>query len=126
MKVIGIFWAISWLGMIIQELLKEEYASTLKSPYLCFLDVPSNFDEYLLCELSYKNRRCFIATFYGSSSQSREEFTKFLGNFEVLTKTISNLKDPTSIIMFDLMHDHQTGINMTHLTMKEYKLTPSL
>ena len=24
------------------------------------------------------------------------------------------------------MHDHQTGVNMTYLTMKEYKLTPSL
>ena len=94
MKVIGIFWAISWFGMIIQELLKEEYASTLKSPYLyVFLDVPSNLAEYLLCELSYKNRKCFIATFYDSSNQSREEFIKFLGNFEGLIKAISNLKD---------------------------------
>ena len=24
------------------------------------------------------------------------------------------------------MHDHQTGVNMTYLTMKEYKLTQSL
>ena len=24
------------------------------------------------------------------------------------------------------LHDHETGVNMTYLTMKEYKLTPSL
>ena len=24
------------------------------------------------------------------------------------------------------MHDHRTGVNMAYLTMKEYKLTPSL
>ena len=35
MKVIRIFQAINWLGLTIQEMLKEEeYAFTLKSPYL--------------------------------------------------------------------------------------------
>ena len=29
-----------------------------------FLDLPSNLDEFLLCELSYKNKKCFIATLY--------------------------------------------------------------
>ena len=55
-----------------------------------FLDVPSNLDECLLCELSYKNKKCFIATFYHSPSQSREEFENFLSNFEVLIKATSN------------------------------------
>ena len=65
------------------------------------LDVPSNLDECLLCELSYKNKKCFIATLYRSPSQSREEFEKFLTNFEVLIKAISNQKDAISIIMGD-------------------------
>ena len=42
-----------------------------------FLDVPSNLDECLLCELSYNNKKCFIATLYRSPSQSREEFEIF-------------------------------------------------
>ena len=42
-----------------------------------FLDVPSNLDECLLCELSYNNKKCFIATLYRSPSQSREGFEIF-------------------------------------------------
>ena len=57
---------------------------------ICFLDVPSNLDECLLCELSYKNKKCFITTLYRSFSQSKEEFEKFLSNFEVLIKAILN------------------------------------
>ena len=60
---------------------------------ICFLDVPSNLDDCLLCELSYKNKKCFIATLYCSPSQSRKEFEKFLSNFEVLIKAISNQKN---------------------------------
>ena len=48
---------------------EEDYALFFKSPYL-----PSNLDEWLLCELNYKNKTCFIATLHRSSSQSREEF----------------------------------------------------
>ena len=73
-----------------------------ESLFIRFLDVPSNLDECLLCELSYKNERCFIATLYRSPSQSREEFEKFLSNFEVFIKAISNQKDAISIIMGDL------------------------
>ena len=55
-----------------------------------FLEAPGNLDECLLYELSYKKKKCFIATLYSSPSQSREEFKKFLSNFEVLAKPISN------------------------------------
>ena len=47
---------------------------------ICFLDVPSNSNERLLCELSYKNKKGFIATLYRSPSQLREEFEKFPSN----------------------------------------------
>ena len=82
------------------KLARSDYPGNVKTGGVCiyfkeslsihFLDVPSNLDECLLCELSYKNKKCFIATLYHSPSQSREEFEKFLSNFEVLIKAISN------------------------------------
>ena len=56
-----------------------------------FLDVPSNLAKCLLCELSYKNKKCFIATLYHSPSQSREKclvLRKFLEkrNFLVILR----------------------------------------
>ena len=38
-----------------------------------FLDVPSSLDKCLLCELSYKNKKCFIATLYCPPRQLREK-----------------------------------------------------
>ena len=46
-----------------------------------FLDVHSNLHKYLLCGLSYKNKRYLIDTLYCSPSQLREEFEEFLSNF---------------------------------------------
>ena len=75
------------------KLVRADYPGNVKRGGACiyfkeslsirFLDVPSNLDECLLCELSYKNKKCFIATLYRSPSQSRERFEKFLSNFEV-------------------------------------------
>ena len=93
------------------KLVRADYPGNVKRGGICiyfkeslsirFLDVPSNLDECLLCELSYKNKKCFIATLYRSPSQSREVFEKFLSNFEALIKAISNQRDATSIIMGD-------------------------
>ena len=117
MKVIWIFRAINWLRLTIFHF-KESLS-------IRFLDFPSNLDECLLCELSYKNKKCFIATLYCSPSQSREEFEKFLSNCEVLIKAISNQKDTISIIMGDFNARSSNYVNMTYLTMNEYKLTLS-
>ena len=78
------------------KLVRDDYRRNVKRGGICiyfkeplsirFLDVPSNLDECLLCELSCKNKKCFIATLYHSHSQSREEFEKFLSNFEFLRK----------------------------------------
>ena len=94
------------------KLVRADYPGNVKGGGVCiyfkeslsirFLGVPSNLDECLLCELSYKNKKYFIATLYRSPSQSREEFEKFLSNFEVLIKAISNQKDAISMIMGDL------------------------
>ena len=64
-----------------------------------FLEVPSVLDKCLLCARNCRNKNCFITTLYYSHSQSREEFEKFLSNFEVLIKTISNQKDAISIFI---------------------------
>ena len=115
------------------KLVRADYPGNVKKGGVCiyfkeslsirFLDVASNLDEYFLSELSYKNKECFIATLYRSPSQLREEFEKFLNNFEVLIKAMSNQKDAISIIMGDF---NAAGVNMTYLTKKEYILTPSL
>ena len=88
------------LNFLGYKLVRADYPGNVKRGGVCiyfkeslsirFLDVPSNLNECLLCELSYKNKKCFIATLYRSPSQSREEFEKFLDNFEVLIKSISN------------------------------------
>ena len=93
------------------KLVRTDYPGNVKSGGVCiyfkeslsvhFSEVPSNLDECLICELSYKNKKCFITTLYRSTSQSRYEFEKFLSNFEVLIKVISNQKDAISIITGD-------------------------
>ena len=87
------------------KLVRADYPGNVKRGGVCinfkeslsihFLDVPSNLDECLLFELSYKNKKCFIATLYHSPSQSRDKFEKSLSNFEIL------IKDTISMIMGD-------------------------
>ena len=87
------------------KLVRADYPGNVKRGGVCinfkeslsihFLDVPSNLDECLLFELSYKNKKCFIATLYRSPSQSRDKFEKSLSNFEIL------IKDTISMIMGD-------------------------
>ena len=60
----------------------------------------NDFDRVGRCPCEEnKNKKCFIATLYCSPNQSKEEFEKFLSNFDVLTKAISNQKDVISAIM---------------------------
>ena len=92
-------------------MVKDYYPGNVKRGGVCiyfkeslsipFLYVPSNLNECLLCELSYRNNNCFIATLYRSPSQSREEFEKFLSNFEVLIKAISSQNNAISITLSD-------------------------
>ena len=54
------------------KMVKDDYLGNFKRGGACIyfneslsirsLDVPSNLDECLVCELSCKNRKCFIAT----------------------------------------------------------------
>ena len=93
------------LNFLGYKLVRADYPGNVKRGGVCinfkeslsihFLDVPSNLDECLLFELSYKNKKCFIATLYRSPSQSRDKFEKSLSNFEIL------IKDTISMIMGD-------------------------
>ena len=93
------------LNFLGYKLVRADYPGNVKRGGVCiyfkeslsirFLDVPSNLNECLLCELSYKNKKCFIATLYRSPSQSRDKFEKSLSNFEIL------IKDTISMIMGD-------------------------
>ena len=73
------------------KLVRTDYPGNAKTVGICiyfkeslfirFLDVPSDLDECLLCELSYKDLKCFIATLYRSPSQSRKDFEKISWQF---------------------------------------------
>ena len=64
------------------KLVRADYPGNAKRGGICiylkesislrFLHIPSNLDECLLCELSYRNKKCFIAILYRSPSQSRK------------------------------------------------------
>ena len=105
------------------HMVRADYPGNVKRGGVCiyfkeswslrFWGFPSYLDQCLLCELSCKNKKCFIATLYCLSSQSREDSWGF--NKNNIQSKRRNLK-----------LNHQTGVNMTYLTVKKYKLTPSL
>ena len=70
-------------------MVRADYSGNVKRGGVCIyfkeslsLDVPSNLDECLHCELSYKNKKCFIAiVFYIAHLANHEESLKiFLVN----------------------------------------------
>ena len=79
------------------KLVRTEYPENVKRGGVCFyfLDVPSNLDECLLCELSYKNKKCVIATLYPHLANQEKSLKNFF------LKTTSNQKDAIAIIMGD-------------------------
>ena len=93
----------SYLDLLGYKMVRADYPENVKTGGACiyfkdsfsvwFLDVPSNSDECLLCELSYKIKKFFMLLYTVClHSQSWEEFEKFLSNYEVLMKAISNEK----------------------------------
>ena len=94
MKVIWIFQAIKWFR-------HSQYAGNVKRGGVCiyfkdslsirFLDVPSNLDECLLCELSYKNKKYFIATLNAND-------TSLLSIVNDANKSFENLSNDLCII----------------------------
>ena len=55
----------------------------------------------LTLRVELQEQRVFYSYFISLTKPTREEFEKFLGNFVVLIKSISNRKDAISIIMGD-------------------------
>ena len=94
MKVIWISQAIKWFR-------HSQYAGNVKRGGVCiyfkdslsirFLDFPSNLDECLLCELSYKNKKYFIATLNAND-------TSLLSIVNDANKSFVNLSNDLCII----------------------------
>ena len=44
--------------------------------------------ESIICELEYRGKKCLLMSLYRSPSQSSEEFSSFIQNFETTMKLI--------------------------------------
>ena len=61
----------------------------------------SYFEETLLLEMNYPNKKVIVPVIYRSPSQSINEFDSFLSNLEKLVSEINNRKPALSIITGD-------------------------
>ena len=61
----------------------------------------SYFEEALLLEMTYHNKKVIVSVIYRSPSQSINEFDSFLSNLEKLVSDINNCKPALSIITGD-------------------------
>ena len=61
----------------------------------------SYFEEALLLEMTYHNKKVILSVIYRSPSQSIIEFDSFLSNLEKLLSDINNRKPALSIITGD-------------------------
>ena len=61
----------------------------------------SYFEEALLLEMTYHNKKVIVSVIYRSPSQSINEFDSFLSNLEKLVSDINNRKPALSIITCD-------------------------
>ena len=61
----------------------------------------SYFEETLLLEMTYRNKKVILPVIYRSPSQSINEFDLFLSNLEKLVRDINNRKPALSIITGD-------------------------
>ena len=69
----------------------------------------SYFEEALLLEMTYHNKKVIVSVIYRSPSQSINEFDSFLFNLEKLVSDINNRKPALSIITGYFMQDLSRG-----------------
>ena len=60
------------------------------------------FEEALLLEMTYHNKKVIVSVIYHSPSQSNNEFVSFSSNLEKLVSDINNCKPEQSIITGDI------------------------
>ena len=56
------------------------------------------FNEALLLEMSYNNKKVMVSVIYRSPSQTNDEFDTFLSNFQMLLNDINNRKPSLSVV----------------------------
>ena len=59
------------------------------------------FNEALLLEMSYNNKKVMVSVIYRSPSQTNDEFDTFLSNFQMLLNDINNRKPSLSVVTGD-------------------------
>ena len=59
------------------------------------------FNEALLLEMSYNNKKVMVSVIYRSPSQTNDEFDTFLSNFQMLLNDINNRKPSLSVVAGD-------------------------
>ena len=59
------------------------------------------FNEALLLEMSYNNKKVMVSVIYRSPSQTNDEFDTFLSNFQMLLNDINNHKPSLSVVTGD-------------------------
>ena len=57
----------------------------------------SYFNEALLLQMSYNNKKVMVSVIYRSPSQTNDEFDTFLSNFQMLLNDINNRKPSLSV-----------------------------
>ena len=69
----------------------------------------SCFEEALLLETNYHNKKLIVSVIYRSPSQSIDESDSFLSNLEKLVSDINNFKPALAIVQVILMQDLSPG-----------------
>ena len=82
----------------------------------------SHFEEALLLEMTYHNKKVIVSVIYRSPSQSINEFDSFLSNPEKLVSDINNRKLALSIITGDFNATSQSWWSNNINTTEEPKL----
>ena len=59
------------------------------------------FNEALLLEMSYNNKKVMVSVIYRPPSQNNDEFDTFLSNFQMLLNDINNRKPSLSVVTGD-------------------------
>ena len=58
------------------------------------------FNEAILLEMSYNNKKVMVSVIYRSPSQTNDEFAIFLSDFQMLLNDINNRKPSLSVVNF--------------------------
>ena len=94
--------------MILKEV--EFVFTIMESPQVRVINL-SYFEEALLSEMTYHNKKAIMSIIYRSPSQSNNEFDSFLSNLEKLASDINNRKPALPILQLVWCYKKKTDPN---------------